>query len=77
MEKSLSEREEKQPAGQSLSVFFDAVMSDFTYILWTRAVLSLNTLEAACGGRRRGAVFGYPCIILHSRHARNQLVNRS
>ncbi len=77
MKKNHSEREEKQQAGQSLLMFFDEVMSDFTHILWTRAILSLNALEKACGGRHHGAVSAYSCIILHSRRVRNQFVNRS
>ncbi len=39
MKKNPSEQEEKQQTGQSLSMFFDAIMSDFTHILWTRAEL--------------------------------------
>jgi len=72
-----SELEEKQQAGQSLSMFFDEIMSDFTHILWTRALLSLNALKKACGGRHRGAFSACSGLKLHSRRARSQFVNRS
>ncbi len=71
MKQNCSELGEKAQAGQFLSRFFDAIMSNFAHILRTRVILILNALETVCGGRHHYTLSAYSELKLRSRRDLN------